>query len=79
MPHTPQKPKRPAARSVLAANLRRLRAINALSQYDLADRSGVDRSFIAHVEREARNVSIDTIDKLAFALQVPIAELFTEM
>jgi transcriptional regulator with XRE-family HTH domain len=78
MPRTAHKPPRSAARALLAENLRRLRAENDWSQYDLADRSGVDRSFIAHVERQARNVSVDTLDRLAIALQVPIGELFAE-
>ncbi|MNY33476.1 hypothetical protein D3C86_1677560 [compost metagenome] len=36
----------------------------------------MDRSFLAHVERAARNLSIDVIERLALALEVPVAELF---
>ncbi|WP_144142448.1 helix-turn-helix domain-containing protein [Paraburkholderia sp. BCC1884] len=78
MPRTAHKPPRPTARATLAGNLRRLRAEYGLSQYALAQRSGVDRSFIAHVEREGRNVSVDVLDRLAIALQVPIGELFAD-
>lgn len=78
MPRTVHKPPRPTARALLADNLRRLRAENDWSQYDLANQSGVDRSFIAHMERQARNVSVDTLDRLATALQIPLSELFAE-
>jgi transcriptional regulator with XRE-family HTH domain len=78
MPRTANNHPRPTARELLAANLQRLRAEIDISQYELSKRSGVDRSFIAHVERQARNVSIDIITKLAIALNVPVAELFAE-
>ncbi|MEQ5842913.1 helix-turn-helix domain-containing protein [Paraburkholderia acidicola] len=76
MASTAHKSPRPTARALIAENLRRLRAENDWLQFELADRSGVDRSFIAHVERQARNDSADTLDRLAIALQVPIGELF---
>jgi transcriptional regulator with XRE-family HTH domain len=65
-----------SARALLADNLRRLRAEKGWSQEELAAQSALDRSFIAHVEREARNASIDNIEKLADALGVPVSTLF---
>lgn len=64
-----------SARHVLAANLRRLRAERQMSQEDLALEADLHRTFVAHVERGARNISIDNIEKLAHALQVPAFEL----
>lgn len=69
-------PIRPTARAILAANLRRLRRERGWSQEELAGRTELDRSFIAHVEREARNISLDNIEKLANAFDVPISVLF---
>jgi transcriptional regulator with XRE-family HTH domain len=70
----PNKPH--SARALLADNLRRFRAEKGWSQEELAAQSQLDRSFIAHVERQARNVSVDNVEKLANALGVPISALF---
>lgn len=58
------------ARAALAANLIRLRNSRNWSQEALAFEAGLHRTFIAHVERQARNISIDNIEKLASALEV---------
>ena len=63
------------ARSVLAANLKALRAKNGWSQEDLALEAGLHRTFVAHVERQVRNISLDNIEKLAVALSVTPSEL----
>ena len=66
------KPQPPAsAREVLAANLVALRNERGWSQEVLAFEAGLHRTFIAHVERQARNISLDNIEKIARALEVP--------
>lgn len=62
-------------RKLLAYNLRRLRLLNGWSQEALAAEAGLHRTFVAHVERGARNISIDNIERLARALSAPVAEL----
>jgi transcriptional regulator with XRE-family HTH domain len=37
--------------------------------------TGLHRTFIAHVERRARNISIDNLEKIAIALEVPAHRL----
>lgn len=37
--------------------------------------TGLHRTFIAHVERQARNISIDNLEKIAIALEVPAHRL----
>jgi transcriptional regulator with XRE-family HTH domain len=64
-----------SARLNLADNLRTLRAARGWSQEDLAFESGLHRTFVAHVERGARNLSIDNLEKLACALNVQAYEL----
>lgn len=65
-----------SAREALAINIIRLRAKRGLTQEALAFEAGLHRTFIAHVERQARNISLDNIEKIAAALGVSIAELF---
>lgn len=63
------------ARAILARNLRMLRAQRGWSQEELAFECELHRTFVAHVEREARNISIDNIEKLARALGVSVSQL----
>lgn len=63
------------ARQILAANLRRLRSVRGWSQEELAFECDLHRTFIAHVERCGRNISLDNLERLSQALQVPVFEL----
>ena len=65
----------PSARELLARNLIRLRAERRFSQEALAYEAGLHRTFVAHVERRMRNISLDNLEKLAVALDVPVASL----
>lgn len=65
----------PTARHILANNVRLLRAEKKWSQEELAFECGLHRTFIAHVEREARNISLDNIEKIAEAFGVPAYSL----
>ena len=64
-----------SARALLALNVLRLRNQRGWSQETLAFEAGLHRTFIAHVERQARNISLDNIERLATALGVEVAEL----
>lgn len=59
-----------SARAILALNLRKLRADKGWSQEELAFQAGLHRTFVAHVERCVRNLSLDNLEKLACALGV---------
>src|SRR5271168_4531815 len=48
-----------------------------ISQEELAGRAGLHRTYICDVERGARNVSLESIEKLARALEISTATLFT--
>ncbi len=64
-----------SARAVLASNLIRLRREKGWSQEALAFEAGLHRTFVAHVERQVRNISLDNLERLAKALSVHIHEL----
>ena len=70
-----RKPAPQSARIRLAANLRAVRASLGISQEELADRAGVDRTFVGSVERRERNISLDNIERLAHALNLDVADL----
>lgn len=62
-------------RTRVAQNIRNHRALQGMSQEALADLAGVHRTFVSQVERELKNFSLDSLRKLANALQVDPAEL----
>lgn len=64
-----------SARAILAGNVVRIRNELGLSQEALAFEAGLHRTFIAHIERQARNISLDNIEKIAQALAVPVHAL----
>lgn len=66
-----------SARVLLAENMIRLRGERKWSQEMLALEAGLHRTFIAHVERRSRNISIDNIEKIAAALRVAPYVLLT--
>ncbi|MEO3712396.1 helix-turn-helix domain-containing protein [Roseateles flavus] len=66
-----------SAREILALNMIRLRAARGYSQEALALECGLHRTFIGHVERQARNISIDNVERIALTLGVSVGELLT--
>lgn len=60
----------------LGENVLRIRQRRKLSQEDLADLAGINRSQISLIENGRRQPGIETVVRLAGALEVPIASLF---
>lgn len=63
------------ARELIALNLVRFRRERGWSQEALAWEAGLHRTFVGHVERRVRNLSLDNIERLALALNVRVDEL----
>ncbi|MFC7319273.1 helix-turn-helix domain-containing protein [Halobacillus campisalis] len=65
------------AAKAFGTQLRNLRLEVDLSQEELAFRTGVSPNHIGYIERAERNPKLDLINKIAFALRVQPATLFT--
>jgi transcriptional regulator with XRE-family HTH domain len=67
-----------SARRIFATNLRRERLARNLSQEALASHAGLHRTYVGSVERAERNVSIDSMERLAQALGVELSFLLED-
>jgi len=47
-----------------------------MTQEDLADAAGIDRSYISEIENERFSVSADLVEKLAEVFEIEIFEMF---
>lgn len=63
------------ATALVAWNVRKLRVKRGLSQEALAVDAGVDRSYVGRIERGVENPTAETLERLARALEVPVADL----
>ncbi len=63
---------------IIANRLRSLREERKLSQGDIEKRTGLLRCYISRVENGHTVPSIDTLEKLAAALEIPLYQLFYE-
>jgi transcriptional regulator with XRE-family HTH domain len=68
-------PTRKALRKTFGANLRRERKLRGLSQDALAHLAGLHRTYVGSVERGERNVSIDSMWRLARPLGIHPGEI----
>lgn len=72
--HNPEQ--QPAWQREFGSQLQRLRTQSGLTQEQLASASGLDRTYIAGVERGRRNPTLVTIRRLATTLDVSPADFF---
>jgi transcriptional regulator with XRE-family HTH domain len=63
---------------VIGEKLRTLREQKDLSQGDIEKRTGLLRCYISRVENGHTVPSVDTLEKMARALEVPMYRLFTD-
>jgi transcriptional regulator with XRE-family HTH domain len=59
--------------------VRHFRKLAGLSQERLADRCGLDRTYIGGIERGERNVSLRNIEIIARALKTTISNLTKDL
>ena len=58
--------------------IRTLREGIGLSQEQLADKAGIHRTYVGGVERGERNLGLKNVYRIADALGVSVADLFSE-
>jgi transcriptional regulator with XRE-family HTH domain len=59
--------------------VRQLRMARGWSQEKLAEKGNVHRTYIGMIERGERNITLENINKIASALQVPMKKLFEKL
>lgn len=57
--------------------IRHCRKAQNLSQEELADRSGLDRTYISGVERGVRNITLESLEQIIIALRITPADFFS--
>ncbi len=63
-------------RLLAAKRIRQIREGKELSQEGLADIAGLHRTYVSSVERGERNVTVDSLERLAEALGVDVRAFF---
>lgn len=63
----------------LGDRVRKLRKKCGWTQVEFAERVGIDRSFLADVERGKRNVPILNLELMAKGLKISLSQLFSRL
>lgn len=61
----------------LGQRIRDLRSEQHMSQEELSFKAGISPAHLGQIERALKNPTIDTVTKIATALDIPVANLFT--
>ena len=61
----------------MARNIRRMRQEKSWSQHDLASEAGVRQALISSLEVATANPTLESLEKVAGALNVSVAELLS--
>ncbi|WP_269765069.1 helix-turn-helix domain-containing protein [Burkholderia ubonensis] len=59
-----------SARARFARGVKAIRKLRGLSQEELAERAGLNRTYVSGIERGSINIRLDNMEKLATALRV---------
>ena len=62
----------------LGQRIRELRNEKHMSQEELSFKAGISAAHLGQIERATKNPTIDTVAKIATALNVPLTSLFTD-
>ncbi len=67
-----------SAQLLFASNMKRIRLEKKLTQENVAEGASLHPNYISSVERGERNISIGNIERISYALGVPMTELLAE-
>jgi len=65
-------------KELFSRNVRARRAYLGISQEQLGEKSGLERTYISQIERSNANPTFETLCSLAKALDTSVVELLTE-
>ncbi len=65
-------------KQIFGENVREERLRQGITQAELAERSGLDETYIQQIETKYRNVSLKTVSKITAGLLMPAHVLLTE-
>ncbi|MDR2952518.1 MAG: helix-turn-helix domain-containing protein [Treponema sp.] len=63
---------------IVGKNIKKYRKKLDISQEKLAEKSGLHRTYIGGIERGERNITLDSLQIIAFALNIAPVELLVE-
>ena len=69
----------PEIRSYVARRMKELRRESGITQERFALMVGLNRSYLADIEKGNRNFGIDTLDKIVTGFGLTYAEFFSEL
>lgn len=61
---------------LIGKRIAQLRKRNDISQQKFAYEADIERSYLTHVEKGRKNISVNTLDKIIKALGVSVNEFF---
>ncbi len=64
---------------IIGQRIRNYRIEQHLSQEKLAELSGCHPTYIGQVERGEKNATVESIEKIAAALHIPLSQLFEKL
>ena len=64
---------------ILGQRIRNYRTTRGLSQEKLAELSGCHPTYIGQLERGEKNATVESIEKISSALNVPLSTLFEQL
>ena len=63
---------------IFGTNLKKYRSEKGLSQEELAERSGLHRTYISAIECFRRSIALENVQRIADALNIETYKLFLE-